>query len=450
MSINRIFEGLSKIDSGNQEQTPPKAVMPTFVPTSETTSTEKLFDQQNYGSYLRNQIEARWMLEAQPQQDNFEQKAKELIEKYTPKNVVLVGKFDSKGLGAELAGLVPKGAKLGAAVFSQLSAGDKADTARAMIDGMNDETLKRMAKTTNGKALLEQTSVLLDGKTTNMWDIGTFAKGDTERKTRIEMAFGKPQVEQKPEAQKVEAVGNNSGYKEITEDQLLKIAPTLKKNPAKLKKFTETLNQTMKKFGIDTPLKQAMFLATVAEESGEFKFMEELPSRHASSKSRYKGRGLIQLTDVIESKPTNYRAAGEYLDLGDLFVKNPELVATDQYASLTAGWFWSVKKSGQYADKPNSRIGNEPRADLMDFREAAGLVNGGQRDRLINHWGMRLDYYQRALKSLDIPISGEMQKNLDEQIKKYQGKNHMRHPEQSWWDSPAGKRDPLRKRYGIK
>lgn len=182
------------------------------------------------------------MLEAQPQQDNFEQKAKELIEKYTPKNVVLVGKFDSKGLGAELAGLVSNGAKLGAAVFSQLSAGDKADTARAMIDNLNDETLKRMAKTTNGKALLEQTNGLLDGKTTNMWDIGAFAKGDTERKTRIETAFGKSPVEQKPQTgevkqtpqtQKVQGAQSDGDYNVVTEEQvkaiILPAAPKAKK-----------------------------------------------------------------------------------------------------------------------------------------------------------------------------------------------------------------------------
>ena len=392
----------------------------------------------------------RWT-QTQSQQTDYEQKAKELIEKYTPKDVVLVGKFDSKGLGTELSQLVPKGAKLGTAVFSQLSAaGDKADVARAMVDNLNDETLKKMAGTTNGKTLLEQTNSLLNGQTTNMWDFKSFAGKDAERRTRINSAFGEPTVEQTPQIQKVEVAGNNSEYKEITQEQLLKIAPTLKKDPTKLKDFTEKLNETMKKFEINTPLKQAMFLATVAEESGEFKFMEELPSKYASSKSKYKGRGLIQLTDTNENNPTNYRAFSEYIGKGDLFVKQPKLVATNEYASLSAGWYWSVKKSGQYKETPNSRIGSESKIDLMDFREAAGLVNGGQRDRLINHWGTRLEYYQRALKSLNIPIGEEMQKNLDAQIKKYQGKHHVRAPEQSWWDSPAGKKDvKLRRKYGI-
>ncbi len=400
MAGTRISEGLTNtFDIGNQEQTQAETLTPTFVPQDETASAEKLFDQQNYGDFLRNQIEARWKPEAESPQDNFEQKAKELIEKYQPKDFVFVGKFDSQGLGTELAGLVPKGAKLGTAVFAQIpAAGDKADVGRAMIDSLSDETLKKMARTTNGKALLEQTAGLLDGATTNMWDRGAFAKGDTERKLRIETALGKPQVEQKPEVQKVEAASNNGDFKGITEDQLLKIALTLKKNPAKLKQYTEKLNETMKKFEINTPLKQAMFLSTVAQESGEFKYLQELPSEHASSQSRYKGRGIIQVTHE-----PNYRAFGEYIGKGDLFVKEPELLATEEYATLSAGWYWSVKNSGQYKETPNSRIGNEPKADLMDFREAAGLVNGGQRDRLINHWGTRLEYYQRSLKVVKCP-----------------------------------------------
>lgn len=343
MNINRILEGLSNaLDAGNQEQIQAETITPTFVPQSETNSTEKRGERQLYGDYQRNQIQSRW-LEAQPQQDNFEQKAKELIEKYTPKNVVLVGKFDSKGLGAELAALVPKGAKLGTAVFAQLSAGDKADVARAMIDNLNDETLKRMAQTTNGKALLEQTAGLLDGKTTNMWDLRSFAGGDTERKARIETAFGKLQVEQKPEAQKVENAANNGEFKGITEDQLLKLAPSLKKNPARLKEYTQLLNETMKQSNINTPAQQAAFIATCAAETIGFTAMTEGDSNYASSKSKYKGRGIIQLTHE-----ENYLAASQYLKLGSpdtkppyrLLVDKPELAAKNEYSFKIAGWFW--------------------------------------------------------------------------------------------------------------
>lgn len=69
MSINRIFEGLSKVlDSGNQEKTLPKTATPTFVSTtSETNTAEKRSNQQTYGDYRRTQIQARWTEQQQNQ-----------------------------------------------------------------------------------------------------------------------------------------------------------------------------------------------------------------------------------------------------------------------------------------------------------------------------------------------------------------------------------------------
>lgn len=70
MSINRIFEGSSKVlDAGNREKTEPKTITPTFAPTSETTLTQKRSEQQFYGNYQRNQIQARWT-EQQRQQSS--------------------------------------------------------------------------------------------------------------------------------------------------------------------------------------------------------------------------------------------------------------------------------------------------------------------------------------------------------------------------------------------
>ena len=48
---------------------------------------------------------------------------------------------------------------------------------------------------------------------------------------------------------------------------------------------------------------------------------------------KYRGRGLIQLTGK-----DNYAALTRALNVD--FVKDPDLVATPQYAALSAAWFW--------------------------------------------------------------------------------------------------------------
>ena len=58
---------------------------------------------------------------------------------------------------------------------------------------------------------------------------------------------------------------------------------------------------------------------------------------------RFRGRGCIQLTGSA-----NYHHAGQALGVD--FIMEPDLVATPQYAALTAGWFWDTHKLNQFAD----------------------------------------------------------------------------------------------------
>jgi putative chitinase len=58
---------------------------------------------------------------------------------------------------------------------------------------------------------------------------------------------------------------------------------------------------------------------------------------------RYRGRGLIQVTGK-----GNYRACGKALGIDA--VKSPELLATPQYAALSAGWFWQSHGLNELAD----------------------------------------------------------------------------------------------------
>ena len=139
------------------------------------------------------------------------------------------------------------------------------------------------------------------------------------------------------------------------------------------------------KFGIDSPLRLAHFLAQCAHESAEFKALEEnlnysadglkkvfskyfpgdlangyarQPEKIASrvyanrmgngdeaSKEgyKYRGRGYIQLTGK-----DNYGAFAKAI--GDDVVTNPDWIKT-KYPLLSAAWFWNTRALNELADQ---------------------------------------------------------------------------------------------------
>jgi putative chitinase len=62
---------------------------------------------------------------------------------------------------------------------------------------------------------------------------------------------------------------------------------------------------------------------------------------------RFRGRGCIQLTGSA-----NYFHAGQALGVD--FIMEPDLVATPQYAAMTAGWFWDTQKLNALAESGNN------------------------------------------------------------------------------------------------
>jgi len=122
--------------------------------------------------------------------------------------------------------------------------------------------------------------------------------------------------------------------------------------------YLDDLNKAMVEAEINTPLRVAAFLAQLAHESGEFRYMEELASGEAyegrkdlgntqkGDGKRYKGRGPIQLTGR-----SNYRLAGAalHLDLEGL----PELAATPAVGFRVAGWYWTTHGCNALADAGN-------------------------------------------------------------------------------------------------
>ncbi|WP_444881606.1 peptidoglycan-binding protein [Hyalangium versicolor] len=167
--------------------------------------------------------------------------------------------------------------------------------------------------------------------------------------------------------------------------QLKKIMPNL--SDAKARQVLPHLNKAMVEAKINTPKRQAAFLAQLAHESGELRYFEEIASgaayegrkdlgnTHPGDGVRYKGRGPIQLTGRA-----NYRAAGKALGI-DL-ENNPKRAADVDVGFRTAAWFWNSRNLNTYADAGN-------------FREVTRRINGGY-----NGLASREAYYRRALSVL--------------------------------------------------
>jgi putative chitinase len=172
----------------------------------------------------------------------------------------------------------------------------------------------------------------------------------------------------------------------LTDEQLAKIMPRI--DADKRAECLPHLLSAMKEHQIDVAKRRvAMFLAQLAHESGELRWLEEIASgeayegrkdlgnvNHGDGK-RYKGRGPIQLTGR-----SNYRAAGAALglDLED----NPWKVALPEVGFRVAGWYWTTR-------------GLNALSDAGDVEAVTKKINGGT-----NGLVQRQMYYSRALDAL--------------------------------------------------
>lgn len=174
----------------------------------------------------------------------------------------------------------------------------------------------------------------------------------------------------------------------MTDAELLAIMPTA---GARVGLFVPYLNEYMPAFGIVGRLRVAAFLATIAEESGELLYTRELWGPTAQQQgyegradlgntepgdgSRYRGRGLIQVTGRA-----GYQAASDALGVD--YVGSPVLMQTPAEATRTACWWWQAHQCNELADIP-------------DFEKVTRRVNGG-----LTHFDRRKAYYARALAAL--------------------------------------------------
>jgi putative chitinase len=124
-------------------------------------------------------------------------------------------------------------------------------------------------------------------------------------------------------------------------------------------KFAPHLRLAMAEFEINTPVRQASFLAQVLHESGLLMWLTEiwgptLAQRHYEGRAdlgnvqagdgfKFRGRGLIQTTGR-----DNYQRTGDALGV-DL-IAEPERLAEPEMATRSAAWFWKAHGLNELAD----------------------------------------------------------------------------------------------------
>jgi putative chitinase len=181
-------------------------------------------------------------------------------------------------------------------------------------------------------------------------------------------------------------------------------------NTAKATAFFPFLRSAVDEFSIATPARSAAFLAQLAHESGQFRFMEEiwgptpaqvryepqgtlaarLGNTDAGDGRRFKGRGPIQVTGRA-----NYRRYGDLLGI-DL-VADPARAADPSVAFRIAALFWSSNGLNELADQGN--------ADA--FRQITRRINGG-----FNGLADRQQFFARACEVLGVSATRGMPRSL--------------------------------------
>jgi putative chitinase len=157
--------------------------------------------------------------------------------------------------------------------------------------------------------------------------------------------------------------------------------------------YAPLLDAAMDEYQINTPERQAAFLAQVGHESGGLHFVVEvwgpteaqrryegrydLGNTVTGDGLKFRGRGLIQITGRA-----NYEKASEALGV-DL-IESPELLGEPELACRSAAWFWQSH-------------GLNEMADAGEFEKITKRINGG-----LNGYPARLGLYAAAKETLGV------------------------------------------------
>ncbi|CAM4226083.1 glycoside hydrolase family 19 protein [Bordetella muralis] len=161
-------------------------------------------------------------------------------------------------------------------------------------------------------------------------------------------------------------------------------------SPEMAAKWYDAVERSMMEFAIVSPLRAAMYIATIGHESAGFVHTREiwgptpaqrryegradLGNTQPGDGSRYRGRGLIQITGRA-----NYQAVSD--GLGVDYINHPEWLERPVDAARCSGWWWKNKGCNEIADSG-------------DFLRLSIRVNGKNKNGLPNGWEDRQRRYE--------------------------------------------------------
>lgn len=175
----------------------------------------------------------------------------------------------------------------------------------------------------------------------------------------------------------------------ITELQVRRIMPNAPTE--RVKEFVGTFNEWSEKFGINTPLRAAHYIAQVAHETLQLKLLEEIASgkkyegrldlgnTKPGDGVRFKGRGYLQTTG--RSNYQTYAQSG-YCN-GDLMA-HPEWLAKSPGCQKASMFFWKKNGLNRWADND-------------DVRGVTKKINGGY-----NGLAQRMNFWRLAKTVLGV------------------------------------------------
>ncbi len=263
------------------------------------------------------------------------------------------------------------------------------DFAKGIINRLSDDQLADLARTQPGRNMLNNFAGLIENNApADRANYRGWQEIDGKALGRIKYAVIIDDTQRE-------------NFKGITSDQLVQAMKFYGLNKERADDLLPSLNQAMYEYKIDTPIKQATFLAQISVETAG---LNELTEKGGSKKfySPYFGRGAIHMTHDY-----TYQAATEFF--GKPFLDNLDLVANKENAFQTAGWFWTKYKSQNNESKNvNNMLSGIPANTLSEFKKISILVNGGT-----NGFDERIKNFRNSIEALNVAGKEVILKDID-------------------------------------